>query len=209
MKILVANQKGGVGKSTITTLLANYLVLEKKAHVIVFDLDFQDTVFARWERDKGLYSNEPLYEVMKMDIDEYPKYAAGLEQIKNEAHLIMDLPGRLDDDNLLAIIKDADLIVCPIAYEQSIFESSLFFSKVARHVNPHVKIVFLPSRIKGSVKYEIQNKVRDALAEYGPIAPKVPERVALERIDSFSISSEAKPIIQEPFDFIYSNFINT
>lgn len=207
MKILIANQKGGVGKSTITTLLANYLVLEKKAHVIVFDLDFQDTVFARWERDKELYSNDPLYEVMKMDINEYPKYASGLDQIKNEAHLIMDLPGRLDDDNLLTIIKDADLIVCPIAYEQSIFESSWFFSKVARHVNPNVKIVFLPSRIKGSVKYEIENKVREALAEYGPIAPKVPDRVALERIDSFSISSDAKLIIQDSFDYIYTNFI--
>ena len=207
MKILIANQKGGVGKSTIATLLANYLVLEKKASVIVFDMDFQDTVFARWERDKGLYSNEPLYEVMKLDIEEYPKYAKGLEEIKDQAHLIMDLPGRLDDENILPIIKEADLIICPIAYEQSVFESTMFFSQVAQHVNPEVKIVFLPTRIKGSVKYETEDKVREALSAYGPIAPKIPERVALERIDSVSISSEAKALVQEAFEYIYNQYL--
>jgi len=207
MKILIGNQKGGVGKSTITTLLANYLVLDQKQQVIVFDMDFQDTVFARWERDKELYSNDSLYEVMKMDIEKYPQYSKGLEQVKDQAHLLMDLPGRLDDDNFLTILKEADLIICPIAYEQSIFESSFFFSKVARHVNPSVKIVFLPTRIKGSVKYEIETKVREALAEYGEIAPKINERVALERIDSVSISTDARAIIQEPFDFIYNKYI--
>jgi len=207
MKILIANQKGGVGKSTIATLLANYLVLEKSSTVIVFDMDFQDTVFSRWERDKTLYSNEPLYEVMKLDIDEYPKYSKGLEEIKGEAHLIMDLPGRLDDENLLPIIREADLIICPIAYEQSVFESTLFFSKVAQHVNPEVKIVFLPCRIKGGVKYETEAKVREALSSFGPIAPKIPERVALERIDSVSISTEAKSLIQEPFDYIYNSYL--
>ena len=207
MKIIIANQKGGVGKSTVTTLLANYLVLDKKAHVIVFDMDFQDTVYSRWERDKGLYSNEPLYEVMKMDIEEYPKYSGGLDKIKGEAHLLLDMPGRLDDENILPIIKEADLIICPIAYEQSIFESTLFFSKVAQHVNPSIKIVYLPTRIKGSVKYDTEDKVRAALADYGVIAPKIPERVALERIDSVSINSEARSIIQEPFDYIYDKYI--
>lgn len=207
MKILIANQKGGVGKSTITTLLANYLVLEKQESVIVFDMDFQDTVYTRWERDKGLYSNEPLYEVMKMDIEEYSKYSKGLDEIKDQAHLIMDMPGRLDDEKLLPIIAGADLIICPIAYEQSVFESTLFFSKVAQHVNPEVKIVFLPSRIKGSVKYETEDKVREALSTFGPIAPKIPERVALERIDSVSISSEAKSLVQEPFDYLYNKYL--
>jgi len=208
MKIIIGNQKGGVGKSTIATLLANYLVLEKKATVILFDMDYQETVFNRWERDKGIYSNEPLYEVMKMDIEEYPKYSKGLDEIKGEAHLIMDLPGRLDDENMLPIIKEADLIICPIAYEQTVFESTLFFSKVAQHVNPEVKIVYLPMRIKGSVKYETESQVREVLSTFGTIAPKIPERVALERIDSVSISTEARALIQEPFEYIYNQYID-
>jgi chromosome partitioning protein len=207
MKIIIANQKGGVGKSTITTLLANYLVLDKKANIIVLDMDYQQTVFDRWEGDKQMYSNEPLYEVMKLDIEEYPKYVKALDQIEGQGHVLLDTPGKLDDDNMLAIIKDADLVVCPFAYEKSIFESSLFFSKVAQHVNPEIKIVYLPSRIRGSVKYETEDQVRKVLATYGTIAPKIPERVALERIDSVSISSEARALIQESFDYIYKEYI--
>ena len=207
MKIIVANQKGGVGKSTVTMLLANYLVLDKKENIIILDMDYQETVFARWAGDKQLYANEPLYEVMKLDMEQYPQYAQALEQVKGEGHVLLDTPGQLDDDNMLAILRDADLVICPFAYEKSIFESSLFFSKVAQHVNPAVKIVYLPMRIKGTVKYETEDQVRAVLAAYGTIAPKIPERVALERIDSVSISSEARSLIQEPFDYIYNQYM--
>ena len=207
MKIIIANQKGGVGKSTVTTLLANYLVLDKKASVVILDMDYQQTVFDRWQGDKEMYSNDPLYEVMKMDLEEYPKFSKALEEVKTEGHILLDTPGKLDDDNMLVILKEADLIICPFAYEKSIFESSLFFSKVAHHVNPNIKIVYLPMRIKGNVKYETENQVREALAAYGTIAPKVSERVALERIDSVSIGSEVRALIQEPFEYIYNKYI--
>lgn len=204
MNILIANQKGGVGKSTITTLLANYLVLEKKEDVLVFDLDYQETVTLRWKRDKELYKNEPLYQVMRLDLDEYAKYSKDIEESKSEVHMIMDLPGKLDDDQILEVIKQADLIVCPMNYEQSIFESTYFFAEVAKAINESVEIVFLPSRVVSSVKYDIEEKVKDALAAFGKVAPKIPERVALQRIDSFTISSDTMALIKEPFDFLYS-----
>jgi len=207
MKIIIANQKGGVGKSTVTTLLANYLVLDKKENIIILDMDYQETVFARWEEDKQMYSNEPLYEVMKVDLEEYSKYSKALNEVKTEGHILLDTPGKLDDDNMLAILKDADLIICPFAYEKTIFESSLFFSKVAHHVNPKIKIVYLPTKIKGTVKYETEGKVKEILSAYGTIAPKIPDRVALERIDTVSIGTEARSLIQEPFDYIYNSYL--
>lgn len=207
MIIIIGNQKGGVGKSTLTTLLANYLVLEKQADIIILDMDYQDTVFARWEDDKKMYSNDPLYEVRKMDLEEYSKFSKTLQEVKGEGHILMDMPGKLDDDNMLTAIKDADLIICPFAYEKTIFQSTVFYSKVAKAVNPNIKIVYLPMRIKSSVKYETETQVKDLLANYGTIAPKISERVALERIDSFSISSEAQVIIAEPFEYIYNEYL--
>ena len=205
MNILVANQKGGVGKSTITTLLANYLVLEKKEKVLLIDLDFQDTVYQRWVRDTETYKNEPLYEVMKMDIQDYTDYAKGIAELKSEVHLLLDMPGRLDDDKILEIVKDADLIICPTNYEQSVFESSFFFAEVVRTVNEKVELFFVPSRVLSTVKYNMEKAVVEALEPYGKITPKIPERAALMRIDSFSISTEAMQLIKEPFEMIYQS----
>ncbi|MEX2511676.1 MAG: ParA family protein [Cyclobacteriaceae bacterium] len=41
MIILFANQKGGVGKSTLSVLFSNYLTLAKNRPVKVYDMDFQ------------------------------------------------------------------------------------------------------------------------------------------------------------------------
>ncbi|MFD3002666.1 ParA family protein [Pontibacter toksunensis] len=207
MKIVIANQKGGVGKSTICVLLANYLALDRNEEVVIFDMDQQETVYSKWERDRELYSNDPLYEVLKLDLEDYPKYAADLDALKGETQVIMDMPGRLDDDSILTVIKDADLIICPIAYERSVFESSHVFARVARHLNADSQIVFLPTRLNKSIKYETKEKVREAMASFGEIAPEIAERVALQRIDTVSISTEAREVVQEAFDFIYDKYI--
>lgn len=205
MRIVIANQKGGVGKSTCCVLLANYLTLEKNEEVVIFDLDTQETVFSKWESDREFYDNEPLYEVLKMDLEEYPRFAGDIAALKDRTQVIIDMPGRLDDDAILAVLKDADLIICPMAYERSVFESSHVFARVARHLNPRNRIVFLPTRLNKSIKYEIKEKVRQALAGFGEIAPEIPERVALQRIDTVSIGTEAKEIVQESFEYIYRN----
>ncbi|PRY09042.1 chromosome partitioning protein [Pontibacter ummariensis] len=207
MKIVVANQKGGVGKSTTCILLANYLALEKSESVVIFDMDLQETVYSKWERDRELYANEPLYEVVKLELEDYPGFAKDLDELKGSTQVIIDMPGRLDDDSILAVIKDADLIICPIAYERSVFESSHVFARVARHLNPHNRIVFLPTRLNKSVKYEIKEKVREAMSQLGEIAPEIAERVSLQRIDTVSLSPEAKDVIQNSFDFIYEHYL--
>jgi chromosome partitioning protein len=207
MKIVIANQKGGVGKSTTCVLLANYLSLEKKEPVVIFDLDQQETVYSMWERDRELYSNDPLYDVIKLDLEEYPDYVKDLDELKSSTQVLIDMPGRLDEDAILTVLKDADLIICPIAYERSVFESSHVFARVAKHLNPKNKIVFLPTRLSKTIRYETKEKVRAAMAALGEIAPEIAERVALQRIDTVSLSSEAREVVQEAFDFIYDKYI--
>ena len=43
MRIAVANSKGGVGKSTLTVMLADYLAVHHHLNVLVIDLDPQAT----------------------------------------------------------------------------------------------------------------------------------------------------------------------
>ena len=48
--IVFANQKGGVGKTTICTLFANYLA-QKNKDVLVIDADLQKSIFTQREMD--------------------------------------------------------------------------------------------------------------------------------------------------------------
>jgi chromosome partitioning protein len=59
MVIIIGNQKGGAGKSTLTLLLANYLTLDKRCKVTVLDMDYQQSISQKFEKAKILENTEP------------------------------------------------------------------------------------------------------------------------------------------------------
>lgn len=67
-KIVFANQKGGVGKSTLCILFANYLAW-KKQDVCIIDTDLQKTIMMQRKKDCELYpdTDEP-YNVQDFDV---------------------------------------------------------------------------------------------------------------------------------------------
>lgn len=54
MLIIIGNQKGGAGKSTLTLLLANFLTMVKKRKVTVIDMDYQQSLAQKYEKGKVL-----------------------------------------------------------------------------------------------------------------------------------------------------------
>ena len=60
MIILFANQKGGVGKSTLAVLFSNFAAQKRKKNVKVFDMDFQQSLYNKYLNSKQL-DNEKLY----------------------------------------------------------------------------------------------------------------------------------------------------
>ena len=127
MKIVFGNQKGGVGKSTLCIMLTNYLTLVKDKEAVVLDMDFQKSIEERRLRDAGSFKGEMPYEVLAVDTGDYPQYAAQLNKIDDI--VIIDLPGRLDDETLIPILKEADYVICPFDYEMSVFVSTMTFAK--------------------------------------------------------------------------------
>ena len=55
--IVFANQKGGVGKSTLCILFANYLAAKGK-DVCIIDTDLQKTILMQRRKDKLVYEGE-------------------------------------------------------------------------------------------------------------------------------------------------------
>lgn len=69
-KVVFANQKGGVGKSTLCILFANYLAW-KKQDVCVIDTDLQKTIKMYRKKDLELYPDaEEPYEVQDFDVQD-------------------------------------------------------------------------------------------------------------------------------------------
>ena len=205
MVIIIGNQKGGAGKSTLTLLLANYLTLTKKCKVTVMDMDYQQSIAQKYEKAKILENKEP-YEVIAASLEHYPAMSETIKENPKDIVLI-DLPGKLDDDGLIEIFETADLVICPFAYDELSFESTVFFSLVLRKINPEVSIAYVPNRIKANVKYETQVDVDKQLSNFGKITSPIPDRIDFQRTSTFQTPLSVYPLIIPVFEEIYKDHI--
>src|ERR1700744_1845465 len=161
MVIIVGNQKGGAGKSTLTLLLANYLTNSKNCKVTVLDMDYQQSVSQKFEKAKILENAEP-YEVLAYNLSDFPEMEDTIRRNPKDIVLI-DLPGKLDDDGLIRVFRAAEIAICPFSYDEFSFESTVPFALVLKKINPDVHVLFVPNRIKANVKYEIRADVDEQL----------------------------------------------
>jgi len=208
MNIIIANQKGGVGKTTLCILLANFLTEVKKEDIVCIDFDSQGSFFYKWKEDISLYSGDHLYEVIKKNLSESETIMEELNKLNDQAYAIIDVPGVIDNDYLVPIFKSADLIICPFMYDKITFESTFVFVQVLKHLKIDAPILFIPNRLKSNVNYKLTQSVNEELILFGHILPPISDRVTLQRISVFRNSLETTSIINDIFNKIYNKYIN-
>ncbi|WP_316738453.1 ParA family protein [Pedobacter aquatilis] len=206
MRILIGNQKGGAGKSTLTLLLANYLAIEKRKEVLVLDLDYQASISVKSEKAKLLENPAP-YEVIHGELASYPEMLKTLERYHNQL-VIIDLPGKMDDDALIPVILSGDLIICPFNYDEFSVDSSLIFAMVCARINCCAKIIFLPNRIKTTVRYETRAQVDKALENLGVVFPEIPDRIDFQRVSTIQTPLILRPLVERVLERVYKEYIN-
>jgi len=205
MVIIIGNQKGGAGKSTITMLLANYLTGQKTCKVIVIDMDYQQSIAQKYQRAKML-DNIPPYEVVAASLEHFPMMYPVLAQNKQQV-IIIDLPGKLDDDGLIAVFKAADLVLCPFSYDELSFDSTVLFSFVLQKINPKVNITFIPSRIKANVRYETKQQVDKQLLGLGRMTEAIPDRIDFQRSNTVRTPESVLPVVKPVFEQLWQQYI--
>lgn len=203
MIILIGNQKGGAGKSTFTMLLANYLALYRHCKVTVIDMDYQQSIHQKYQRAKLLENAEP-YEVLATGLDQFPKMLPVLNENPEDLVLI-DLPGKLDDDGLITVFRAADLVLCPFSYDEFSFESTVLFSVVLQKINPDAQVTFIPNRIKANVRYETQREVDAQLSNFGLVSLPIPDRIDFQRVNTFRTPEVLLPVLQPVMDQLFVN----
>jgi chromosome partitioning protein len=200
MIIVFGNQKGGCGKTTNCIQFSNYLA-EKGKDVLVLDLDFQQSIADRRKEDLALYDNAPRYEVIQSSLEQVASVIDDFANV-NDGHLVIDLPGKLDDDTLTAILKSADIIICPFRYDKLTMDSTALFIKVIEYLKVKAKLFFLPNNINKSIRYDVKEQVIKTLQQFGEVTNEVPARVAMERVNTLVISNDAMEVVKSAYDYI-------
>ncbi len=205
MVIIIGNQKGGAGKSTLTLLLANYLTQTKDCKVTVLDMDYQQSISQKFEKAKILENEEP-YEILAYSLQDFPEMEATIKSSPKDIVLI-DLPGKLDDDGLIRVFKAADVAVCPFSYDEFSFESTVPFALVLKKINPKVQVLFVPNRIKANVRYEIKAEVNEQLGQIGIVTPAIADRIDFQRVNTFLTPVTVQAAIVPVFGQIFTDHI--
>ena len=206
MVIIIGNQKGGAGKSTLTLLLANFLTRDKQCKVTVLDMDYQQSISQKFEKAKILENSEP-YEILAYSLQDFAALEETIKRNPKEIVLI-DLPGKLDDDGLIRVFETADMAVCPFSYDEFTFESTVPFALVLKKINPDVHILFVPNRIKANVKYELKADVDEQLNHIGLVTAIIPDRIDFQRVSTFQTPMAVDLVIAPVFRLIYENYIH-
>ena len=130
IKVVFANQKGGVGKSTLCMLFANYLSWKRKP-VCIIDTDLQKSIMMQRQKDLQIFDEEEPYVVQSFDVNE-PELMQQLMDSASEVEgfVLFDSPGNVSEDGLVPLFTNADYIVCPYEYEDKTLDSTGVFVQV-------------------------------------------------------------------------------
>ena len=146
--VAIASQKGGVGKSVFTVLLASVLHYRKGLRVAVVDCDYpQHSIALMRERDMenvmknddlkvNLYRQyerirKPAYPVIKSDPEKGVEDLRRYMDEKGETFdiVLFDLPGTLRSEGVVYTVAAMDYIFVPLKADNIVMQSSLQFTK--------------------------------------------------------------------------------
>lgn len=155
----VANSKGGVGKSTITILLAAALAKQKKKKVLILDTDSQKSV-AKWLKSETQdYDTKALVSVEAMPPMHVHSY---LEKFGDDYEIIfIDVPRMTDGMNETAnvqLLYFCDAILIPVLGTRLDVSSTVDFFKIAKDAEAIRKKNDMACTVLGFINKENQRK---------------------------------------------------
>lgn len=211
--ISFANQKGGVGKTTLSTTFANYLV-EKGERLLILDCDNQNSISEKRQSDEQKYSTARFgYNVQRFDIADADKAAALMQKLKAvDGVIIIDTPGHLSQQGLLPLFIHSDIIVCPYFYDAASLQSTVTFLKFIEVLKSKVplmqtQVLLVPNRYDKRIGKKDELKLWDetdkAFACYGEVLPRIANKADMMRYNTLSLLDSQSIIVQSTYDRLY------
>ena len=136
--ITIISQKGGVGKSTVTTLLANIFFFEYGLNVAVIDADLPQVSIGK-RRDKELLFVEKrarlkkCYDLLYEGREPYPLVKTSLERCsqnigdirKRYDYVFVDVTGSLNQKGIIRFLHEVNHFFVPVLQDDFSIQSAL------------------------------------------------------------------------------------
>ena len=220
--VTFANQKGGVGKTTLCVTFANYLVA-KGVRVVIIDCDFQHSIMKCRKADIKKYGEEQLpYEVWSYEPNNKVEMTSLVEKLHNDPEIdvvLIDSPGSLKAEGLVPIFVNSDIIVVPFHYDLVTIPSTasflLFLDRLRQAVGERMKaqLFIIPNlndnRVGKRSELILWDNTRETFSNYGYVTAKIPKRADMERFSTIAGLDMALPIAAQVFDKLYSCIFDT
>lgn len=148
ISISFANQKGGIGKSTLTVLAASWLRYVRGLNVLVVDCDFpQNSIIELREREKKTIMQSDAYKLMiqrqfeRLQKKAYPVIRSTPENAENDVRVFLasepepydvvlyDLPGTMGTKGVIYTISLLDYLFIPMRADRLVMQSTLNFAQ--------------------------------------------------------------------------------
>lgn len=195
----ISTQKGGVGKTTFTVLIASYFYYRLGYNVLVIDCDRpQYSIVEMRERDSEQVMKNDYYKRMafnqfkELNRKAYPVISAKAEEATEKAEeyqakatggydlIIFDLPGTVNTAGVLRTISRMNYLFSPISADRLILASTLsFMDTLNRELVSHGQ-----TAIRGMYLYWNQVDGREKSELYG-IYEKVIDELGLHLMKTF------------------------
>jgi chromosome partitioning protein len=182
--IVVANQKGGVGKTAVTINLADGLIREIGAKILVVDADPAAGVFKHFRRRK---SGDPPFTMASGAQPDIHKHLPRLLEAGSFDHCIVDCPAGISNITRSALLV-ADFVIVPVQPSFCDFDSAEDLMPILEQVSevrPELQVLIVISRsMAGNNSYS--KDARAAAEEFFKrtgVKVQVLHRVIHERMD--------------------------
>ena len=215
--VTFANQKGGVGKTTLCIAFANYL-FSKGVRVMVIDCDFQHSIVKRRKADIQEYGDVQIpYEVISAGSMKDEEMASMIERLYNDPSIevvLIDSAGSLTTPGLATLLVNTDVMVTPFHYDNLTSPSTLAFLILLKKLRAragermNTKVFVVPNntdaRVGKAKEKEAWKITRKKFSEYGEVTEAISWRASMLRVSTVAELDRQFPVTKPVFDTVYS-----
>ncbi|ADB42659.1 ParA family protein [Spirosoma linguale] len=188
--ISVCTQKGGVGKTTLTMLLATYYHTTVGKPVTVIDADFPQHSFdatrrselASIQNDEEIQSlyvtlypemNRELYKVYKGSLEELAMFLTDLKGRGEDELVFIDMPGTMNVKGFDRVASQLDYVILPMEADKMSFTAGLqtldLFDRFREAKGADYQLFMLWNKYKKSENPSLMQGIENIVNERGNV----------------------------------------